>query len=309
MPYHLYKRLFPAVAALSLLFACGQKTGGDTGEPADTPYQGEIHISADESFRPVIDEQVKVYEANRPGTKIHVHYKPEADCFADLRYDSIRMVIGTRCYSDGERAFASDSLNQALNCKRVAMDAVAVIVNPADEDSLFTMEELRQVLKGNFRKNLMPVFDGLKATSTVRFVIDSVLKGDSLTPKAMAARTSEAVIDYVAANRGVIGLIGVSWIGNPEDSSQLSFLKKVRVASLESTDKPGAFTKGYQGNIYLKRYPMVRDLYYTLKENHNGLGHGFANFLMGNIGQLIFKRAYLVPTQKVFGVRSVDVSD
>ena len=303
------KRIFLAATATCLLFACKQKGGEKSGSPADTPYQGEIHISADESFRPVIDEQVKVYEANRPGTKIWVHYKPEADCFQDLRYDSIRMVIGTRCYNETEKAFASDSLNQGLSCKRVAMDAVAVIVNPADEDSLFTMEEIRQVLKGNFKKNLMPVFDGLKATSTVRFVIDSVLKGDSLSPKAMAARTSEAVIDYVAANRGVIGFIGVSWIGNPEDSAQLSFLKKVRVASIESSDKPGAFTKGYQGNIYLKRYPMVRDLYYTLKENHNGLGHGFGNFLMGNIGQLIFKRAYLVPTQKVFGVRSVDVSD
>lgn len=292
-----------------LLAACGGGRERQAETPTDTPYQGTIHISADESFRPVIDEQVRVYESNRPGTKIIVHYKPEAECFNDLRYDSIRMVIGTRCYTEAEKQFLSDSLNQSPTCRRVAMDAIAVIVNPADEDSLFTMNDIRAILTGNFNKILMPVFDGLKATSTVRFVIDSVLKGAPLSPRAMAARTSEAVIDYVAANRGVIGFIGVSWIGNPEDSSQLSFLKKVRVASIESTDKPGAFTKGYQGNIYLKRYPMVRDLYYTLKEQHKGLGYGFGNFMMGTIGQLIFKRAYLVPTQKVFGVRPVDVSD
>ena len=37
------------------------------------------------------------------------------------------------------------------------------------------------------------------------------------------------MVDYVANNRGVIGFIGVSWIGNPEDTAQLSFLKKVKV--------------------------------------------------------------------------------
>ncbi len=116
----------------------------------------------------------------------------------------------------------------------------------------------------------------------------------------MAARSSEGVIDYVSKNPGVIGFIGVSWIGNPEDTSQMSFLKKVRVASLESTDMPEAYVKAYQANIYIKRYPMVRDLVYILKENYKGLGTAFANFMSGEIGQMIFKRAYLVPPKKIW---------
>lgn len=299
-------RLLIAGFLLSLA-ACKDRSGTTPPAPADTPYAGTLYVSADESFRPVLDEQVKVYEANRPGTRIIVHYKPEAECLKDLLSDSIRMIITTRCYSEDEKASVADSLNQSPECRRVAMDGIAVIIHPSDPDSLYTMEEIRAILTGNFKKKLIPVFDGLKATSTVRFVIDSVLRGQPLTPAAMAARTSEAVIDYVADHPGVMGFIGVSWIGNPEDTAQLSFLKKVRVASVESTDKPGAYTKAYQGNIYRKRYPMVRDLYYILKENHRGLGTGFANFLMGDIGQLIFKRSYLVPTKKVFGVRTVSL--
>ena len=34
---------------------------------------------------------------------------------------------------------------------------------------------------------------------------------------------------------------------------------------------------------------MVRDLVYTLKERHMGLGHGFAHFLYTMQGQLIFR--------------------
>jgi phosphate transport system substrate-binding protein len=191
----------------------------------------------------------------------------------------------------------------------VARDAVAVIVHPQAEDSLFTMTDIRNILTGGFKKNLIPVFDGVKATSTVRFIIDSVLRGDSLTSKAVAARTSEGVIDYVSKNRDVIGFIGVSWIGNPEDTSHTSFLRKVRVAAIESTDMPGSYVKAYQANIYLKRYPMVRDLVYILKENYRGLGHAFASFMSGEIGQLIFQRAYLVPATKRFGIRPVKLNE
>ncbi len=278
-------------------------------ELPDTPRRGTIHVSADESFKPILDEQVKVYESNFPGTKILVDYKPEADCLRDLLTDSVRMIITTRGVNEEERNAVIDSLGVGPKGLTIARDGIAVIVHPDETDTLLTMTEIKQILTGKFNKTLIPVFDGLKATSTVRFIIDSVLRGDSLTPEAMAARSSEAVIDYVANNPGVIGFIGVSWIGNPEDTSQLSFLKKVKVVSLETTDRPGSFCKAYQANIYFKRYPMVRDLVYLLKEEYAGLGTGFANFMSGEIGQIIFRRAYLAPTQKKLGIRPVRLNE
>ncbi len=274
----------------------------------DTPLRGTIRISADESFKPVIDEQVKVYEANRPGTRIIVDYKPEAECLKDL-LDTTRMIIATRSFTEWEQNLIIDSLKISPEKKVVARDAVAVIVNPMSEDSLFTMQEIKEILTGRFAKNLIPVFDGVQATSTVRYIVDSVLKNDSLTPKAMAARTSEGVIDYVAQNPGAIGFIGVSWIGNKEDTAQISFLKKVKIAHIESTDLPGKYVLPVQANIYMRRYPMVRDLVYILKESHRGLGWGFADYMSGEIGQRIFRRAYLMPAQKDLIVRPIRVTE
>jgi phosphate transport system substrate-binding protein len=213
------------------------------------------------------------------------------------------MVIATRAASPEERDFIGDTLKKELRSMTVAYDAVAVIVHPGYRDSVFTMEELQQVLTGRHPDSLTPVFDGVTATSTVRFIVDSVLHGTPLTTRAMAARSSEGVVDYVAGHPGTMGFIGISWIGNPEDSAQMSFLQKVKMLYLESTDKPGSFVKGYQANIYRKRYPMVRDLVYILKENYRGLGTAFANFISGEIGQLIFRRSYLVPAKKNFGIR------
>ncbi len=294
--------------SLLLLTSCKSYKEQEDELP-DNRNKGSINVSADESFKPVIDEMVQVYESNHPGTKIVVQYKPEAECLKDMLTDSVRMIIVTRHYNEDEKKLMVDSMKVSPRSMVIARDGIAVIVHPGTPDSLFTMTEIREILTGRFKKKLIPVFDGVKATSTVRFVIDSVLRGDSLTPEAMAARSSEGVIDYVSKNPGVVGFIGVSWIGNPEDTSQLSFLKKVRVASIESTDIPEGYVKAFQANIYIKRYPMVRDLTYILKENYKGLGNGFANFMSGEIGQMIFRRAYLAPAQKNFGIRPVRLNE
>lgn len=298
------------IIAVTVLFNIGCKSYKEQEDKLpDTPYRGKIYVSADETFKPIIDEHVQVYESNNPGTKIIVNYKAEAECFADLFTDSIRMVIATRKFSVDERDIIIDSLGIGPKSMVVARDGISLIVHPSMTDTLLTMKNVKEILTGKFKKKLIPVFDGVKATSTVRFIIDSVLRGDSLTPEAMAARSSEGVIDYVSKNTGVIGFIGVSWIGNPEDETQLSFLKKVRVVNIESTDKPGSYIKAYQANIYAKRYPMVRDLVYILKENYRGLGTGFANFMSGEIGQIVFKRAYLAPAQKDLRIRPVRLKE
>lgn len=282
---------------VGLISSCG---GGISEDSPDRYDRGTIYVSADESFKNVIDSHVKVYESSYPEAKIFVDYKPEAECLKDFAVDSVRLIIATRSFSENEKAFMEDSMNVIPSSAVIAYDAIAVIVNKESPDSLFTMEELKQILQGGFKRNLIPVFDGLNATSTIRFIIDSILNGAALTSKAEAAKNSEEVIDYVSRTPDAVGFLGVNWIGNKEDTTQMSFLTKVTLASLESTDKPGAFVKPVQANIYTRRYPMVRDLVYTLKEKHTGLAHGFANFLRGERGQLIFKRAYLVPAQLQF---------
>lgn len=300
--------LFLVICFFQWLTGC-QSYDEQKSKLKDTRDRGTIYVSADESFKPVMDAQVQVYESQHPETKIIVNYKPEAECLKDFAVDSIRMIIATRGYSPEEENFMVDSMKVAPEKMVVALDAIAVIINPKAPDSLFTMDEIRKILTGKFRKKLMPVFDGTKATSTVRFIIDSVLRGDSLTPAASAARSSEGVINYVSKNPDAVGFIGVSWLGNKDDTSQISFLKKIKMAQIESVDIPGNYILPVQANMYLRRYPMLRGITYILKENHKGLGHGFANFLSGEIGQLIFKRAYLVPAQKDFRIRPVKLNE
>jgi phosphate transport system substrate-binding protein len=297
----------PLLSVLVLFFqGCSNRSAEKKIDKFDN---GTIYISCDESFKPVIDAEVEVYQASYPDAHINVQYKPEADCLRDFGVDSIRMIIATRGFSEKERQFMIDSLKVGPVQATVAHDAIAVIVHPEAKDSFFTMNRIRDLVSGNLKENLIPVFDGLKATSTVRFMIDSVLKGNNLGKNVVAAQSSEGVIDYVSKTPNAVGFIGVSWVGNKEDSSQQSFLKKIRLARLESTDSANAYVLPVQYLIYTKSYPMVRDLVYVLREQQYGLGGAFANFLKSDRGQLIFRRAYLQPAKKPFYVRRAELKD
>jgi phosphate transport system substrate-binding protein len=299
-------KVIGAIAFLCFLFTgCKENQRTDL----DTPQKGTIRISVDESFKPVIDSQIKVFEALNPGAHIIADYKTEADCFKDLAKDSTRMIIVTRGLTKAEEQYYKDTLSYSPTWSKVANDAIAVIVSDQASDSIFSMSKLRGILDGSTADKQIAVFDGLNATSTVNYAIDSILKGKPFDPKKVfAEKNSQAVIDYVSKNKNVIGFVGVSWIGNPEDTAQLSFLNKVRIASVQCTCPEKTYVKPYQANIMTKRYPLVRGLYYILKENYNGLGGGFANFMEYEKGQLIFRRAYLWPAKMNFSVRSATLN-
>ncbi|HKP32035.1 MAG TPA: substrate-binding domain-containing protein [Chitinophagaceae bacterium] len=303
---------FLSYTCVIILVGCSQ----GSKKPLETSTSGTIRISVDESFKPIIDSQISVFVASHPDANIIAEYKPEAECLRDLAKDSTRMIIVTRGLSPEEEIFYKDSLTYVPRFERIAYDAVAVIVNNKSKDSVFTMDDVAEILKGTSKYKLRPVMDGTSATSTVRFALDSIINKTNMGKQKMAgfgsgvtaARSSEAVIDYVSNNEDAIGFIGVSWIGNREDPQQVSFLEKVKIASVQCVSCSNeTYVKPYQANIATGRYPMVRSLYYIVKENFSGLGSGFANFLQYERGQKIFLRAYLWPAKMSFEVREVQM--
>lgn len=292
---------------LSLLPACKNQAK----EKVDTFKSGTIHISVDESFKPVIEEQINVFEKTYPEAHIIAHYKTEADCFKDLFTDTLnRMIIVTRGLRKDEDEYFLSTLKYNPAWDNIANDAITILVNSKSNDTLFTLDRLQKQLTGQINRDEKIVFDGLNATSTVRFALDSILKGRKFdTSVVQAVSNSQEVIDYVAKTENAIGFVGISWIGNPEDSAQVNMLNKVKIAYVACavcSDEP--FVKPMQASISTRRYPLVRGLYYILKENYSGLGRGFVNFLEQERGQLIFKRAYL-GTRMDFGVRKVKMND
>ena len=289
-----------------LLVFIGGCSGGDQRSDLDTADSGTIHISVDESFKPLIDSEIQVYEALHPGTKIIASYKPQGDCFKDLQSDSTRMIIVPRPLTQDEEKFYKEKYYFYPTISKIAYDAIAVIVSQKADDTTFYPASLKSILDGSAGGNKKCVFDGVQGSSVLAYIRDSLLRGKSLdSSRAYGVDGSVEVINRVEQDPDLIGFVGVSWVGNPEDTAQMSFLTKVNIASVQCSCHEKTFVKPYQANILTKRYPFTRGLYFILKENYAGLGSGFGNFLESERGQLIIRRSYLGPAKMNFRIRQV----
>lgn len=292
---------------LLLFFSC--KSSVKEEDTRDTPVKGVINISVDESFKPVIEEQIRVHHSSFPNTKIIASYKSEAACFRDLQSDSTRMIIVAKGLTDEEADYFKSKLYFKPQYGILAYDAVAVIRNRGAKDSVFTMAQLKDILAG--KNKMTAVMDGKNATSTVRFLQDSVLRGAPFGTNVVASENSEKVIDIVSNNPNVIGFVGLSWVGDSYDPKQEAYQKKIRMSLIECVNclEKDVFAKPSQSTITYGQYPLARPLYYILKENAAGLGTGFMNFMSLERGQLIFRRAFLAPAKMAFHSRKGNIKD
>ena len=273
----------------------------------DNLGKGTIDISVDESYQPVIDEQLRVFDSSYPDAKINIHYKPEAECFKDYFENKARIILVTRPLTKGEKE-QCDQQKIYTTSMKLCRDAVAVIVNNSSEDTLLDMNVLKGILTGVYKKKYTVVFDN-QASSIVRFVVDSVLKGAKLGANVFAAKGSRDVVDYVAKNPDAIGFVGLNYVSDSTDPNNTgTFINTVKVVAMKN-DSTGEFLKPYQAWLALKTYPLYRSLYYINRESYPGLGTGFANFLVAQRGQLIFKFAHMFPVNAEMIVREAQITN
>lgn len=274
-------------------------------KPQDTMTSGTLTLTADESFRPVIEEEIKVFESNFPDAHIEASFKPESACMKDYLEGKAKMIITTRTLHPEEEAILAEK-KVVSNHLAIAKDAIAVILHPDNPDSNLSLEVIRGVLTGIYPKKYTVVFDN-QGSSTLRYMLDSLIPGEDLAAEVYAAKGNQAVLDYVSAQPNAMGFIGVSHVADYEDPQGLAFTNKVKVASLYQPEDRNYY-QPYQAYIATDQYPLTRQLYYIHRENYTGLASGFSNFLAKEKGQLIFKQARLFPLKSDVIFREASVN-
>ncbi len=283
------KNILAGVVTSLLLVSCGND---GVKQPTDTLSSGNIKISVDETYKPIIEEQLKVFDSSFPEANITVEYKPEADCIKDFLNDTTRLILVTRELNADEKKVL-ESKKVVPTSLAIAKDAVAVIVNNNSADTVLSVSQVKGILTGIYKTKYTVVFDN-QGSSTLRYVMDSLLPGQKLGANVFAAKSADSVIKYVANNEGAIGFVGVSSVSDFADPEGLAFIKDVKVVSILNDSLQKTY-RPYQGYIAPNWYPLTRNLYFIHRETYFGLGTGFANFLARERGQLIFKQARLFP--------------
>lgn len=311
-------KIFKLSLLLVVVFFCACNSKNKDGR-TDTYTTGTIPIAVDEGFKPIIDEELTVFEALYPMAKIKPNYCSEVDAINSLLKDSVRLVISTRRLSSKETESFNSRKFYPKEIK-LAVDGIGLIVNNQNPDSMITVSQIKKILTGEITTwkqihpssklgNVQIVFDNPNS-STVRFAKDSICQGKAFAKERInAQKTNSQVFDYVSKTPNAIGIIGVNWLGVRSDTTNLSFKKEVRVLAVSKAEKatPSNSFKPYQAYLALGDYPLSRDVYVLVNDPREGLASGLSIFLTTDRGQRIILKSGLVPATQP--VRIVHVKD
>jgi len=280
--------------------SCGNKMGQD-----ETPTRGKIRISVDESFQPLIDSEVFTFTHLYTGAKITPQYKPEYDVINDFMNDSVKVIVTSKKLSDYQIQYLRDTLVIARTTT-YAYDALALVTNKQNKDTLIKYNAIKDIFNGKVDKwkNINPrsklgdirvIFDNTKS-GNIRYFKELFEIKDSLAANFYAVKNNTEVIDFVSRNPDALGIVSVNWISDKDDSLSMSFINKVNVLAVsQQFINDGSYYRPYQGSIYDKSYPFVREIYCISRETFAGLGSGFINWVCAEQGQRIVLKSGLVP--------------
>jgi phosphate transport system substrate-binding protein len=287
---------------LFLTYSCNT---GKTRDFSDTPTSGNIKISVDESFKPIIDAEVYTFTSLYTRATVKPEYKPEYDILNDFMNDSVKVMVTSRKLSDSQIKYLRDTLIIARTIT-FAYDALALITNKENKDTLLNYNTAKDIFTGKVTtwKEINPksklgrinvIFDNNKS-GNIRYFRELFEIKDTLGSNFFAEKSNAEVIDFVSRNPDALGIISVNWISDKDDSLSMSFVKKVNILAIsQQFANDGSYYRPYQGFIYDRSYPFVREVYLITRETHTGLGSGFIQWATGEQGQRIVLKSGLVP--------------
>ena len=303
--------------SVCLFSSCNNKKNKDGR--TDTYSSGTISFVSDESFSPIINEEMQVFENDYPQAKVTPIYTNESDAITQLMNGKTWLAFTTRDFrlSEIQALRAKKFIPQSV---KIAYDALALIVNKSSKDTLISVTDCKnlmtgkttrwkQIYRGSKGSIITVVFDNPRS-STVHWVEDSLLGGKPIVnPNVVAVNKTAEVIAYVEKHPGSIGIIGNNWLNDKRDSTNLTFNKNIRVMSVSKVH-PATATSGrkpYQYYIYNDEYPFIRTVYALVNDPRQGLPWGFAHFIEGPKGQRIVMKTGLLPVLGNINVRDVNV--
>jgi len=283
------------VAVLASLEACNQKQQAKNYN--DTYNSGTLQFVSDESFSPIIDQEVYIFKNDNPAANPQVIYRSETNAVNMLLADSVRFAFLSRDLTASEKSKLQQQ-NLPATVNKFAEDAVAIIVNQASADTGITVGEIKKMLLGQAKTDRSIVFDNPNS-SLVRYLKELAGVNNFPQKNVYALKTSKDVIRYVSQHPEAIGIAGFSWLDDP-DNDYADAVKKIKILAVRdesSKTAPGQYFRPSQTTLALKQYPLQRSLYMVNCTGRKGLGTGLELFIAGDKGQRIILRSGLLPVR------------
>ncbi|MFD0795687.1 PstS family phosphate ABC transporter substrate-binding protein [Mucilaginibacter litoreus] len=289
------KYLVYALALFLVTEGCNQGNSTKSGKKLDGFTTGTAPFTADESFSPIVNEELFVFKGLFTEANPVITYKPETGVIGDLLNDKVRVAILARELDTAELGVLKRrALTADIN--KFAIDAVAIIVNQASTDTTISVGEIKAMLNGKSNVDKSIVFDNPNS-SLVRYLKQLSGNNELNAKNIYALKSNKEVIKYVSTHNNAIGITGFSWLNDPDEdyAEAVNKVKLVGVKDENSKTSPNEYFKPSQVTLVQHTYPLSRSLYIVDCSGRKGLGAGFASFLASERGQRIILKSGLLP--------------
>jgi phosphate transport system substrate-binding protein len=285
-----YSKIAGLVVFVFLFAMCNQKSKNDK----ETILKGAIDITVDETIKPIVDDQVAVFEGTYYDAKITVKPKSEAELINDLLNQKASVVVTTRDLTKEELAkFEKSKIKPRVT--PFATDAIAFISNKGNNDTLIALKTVIDFMQGKPDARIKGLVFDNPNSSTVRYMKELAKVKDVPAKGVFSFKTNDEVIKFVSENDGMIGVVGVNWLSQPSPN-MVEVVKKINVLSVKGLNSDQYYSPT-QNDLAEVKYPLARDLFIINCQGYSGLGMGFASFIAGDIGQRIVLKSGLLPVR------------
>ena len=282
------KKIFSYLFIVVLLCVSCKKAAPNDGW-TDTLKSGVIRIASDEGFESLMDAEIAAFEIRYDSAYIFPIYTNEKEAIRLLIDDSVRFSLTTRELNPQEKR-EFENKKRVVRTSLIAFDGVALITNLSNPDSIIGLPTLRKIFTGEITSwsqinpdskldTIRVLFDG-NESGIKRYALDSIVRGEPLSPYLYAVNGYKEVIGRVKERSDAIGLISFLKV---QDGVRMMRVSNEENATLENSFLP------FAGDIITENYPLWRPVYILISDPRSGLSTAFGVFMANQIGQKVIQ--------------------
>ena len=239
------------------------------------------------------------YMEENPGDFIAVTGGGSGTGLSSLISASCDIAMSSRNIKDKEIGLANKK-GVNPNEIKVALDGLAVVVNPANSVDKLTLDQLAGIFTGRISswkeiggkdEKIVLLSREVNSGTHVYFKEHVLRRNDpnsreEFAPGALMLSSSQAIADEVAGNPSAIGYYGMGYISAKQ--------KPVAIAK----DEKSEYVEPVIENVINNKYPISRPLFFYTNGIPQGIIKKFVDFALSKQGQDIVLATDFVPIKK-----------
>jgi phosphate transport system substrate-binding protein len=255
-------------------------------------YAQKITIKGSDTMLPLVQRLAEEYSKKNKGTEIAVTGGGSGVGITSLKDGSTDLAMSSRPIKLSEKLKFDESGNKITETA-IAIDPLAVIVNPSNAIVKITKEQLDGIFTGKITNwneiggpNLaIVVYTRESSSGTYEYFKEHVLDKKEYTSKALSMPANTAIVQSVSQTPGAIGYVGFVYVNKKVKSLPVSFDNKIFVSPTVANAKNNT-------------YPITRSLFFYSSTVSDKKFKPFFDYILSKEGQTFVSSTGFVPIKK-----------